>query len=54
MKRQNIVVSDDVLELYAISSKNRKSLTVVEAVNAADHTLIFFCLIIQEQNLMKN
>jgi hypothetical protein len=54
MKRQNILMSDDILKFYAISSKNRKSLTIIKAVNAADHKFISSCLIIQSQQLMKN
>jgi hypothetical protein len=54
MKDQNIVMSDDISKFYAISSKNRKFLTVIKAVNAADHKLISSCLIIHDQELMKN
>jgi hypothetical protein len=50
MKREDIVMSDDVAEFYFISPENRKSITVVEAVNAADHKLNSFCLIIQGQD----
>jgi hypothetical protein len=52
--RQNILMSDDILKFYAISSKNRKSLIVIESVNAIDHKSISSCLIIQNQELMKN
>jgi hypothetical protein len=47
-------VPDDVLGFYAVSPENRKSLTVVEAVNAAGHKPIPPCLIIQGQDLMEN
>ncbi len=54
MKRQNILMSDDVSKFYAISLKNRKSLTVIEVINTAEHKLISSCFIIRGQELMKN
>lgn len=54
IKRQDIIVPDDISEFYAISPENRKSLTVIEAVNAAGHKPIPPCLIIQGQELMEN
>jgi hypothetical protein len=47
-------MSQDIVDFYSISSKNRKSLIIIEEINVADHKLIFFVLIIQEQRLMQN
>ncbi len=44
----------DISDFYSISSENRKSLTIIEGVNAAGHKLIPPLLIIQRQRLMQN
>jgi hypothetical protein len=54
MQKGDILVPDDICEYYSISPENRKSLTIIESVNAAGHKLIPPVLIIQEQRLMQN
>jgi hypothetical protein len=54
MQKRNILMSQDIADFYSISPKNRKSLIIIEEINAADHKLIFFVLIIQRQRLMQN
>jgi hypothetical protein len=54
MQKKNILMSQDIVDFYSISSKNRKSLIIIEEINAADHKLISLLLIIQEQRLMQN
>jgi hypothetical protein len=54
MQKKNILMSQDIIDFYSISSKNRKSLIIIEEINAADHKLILFVLIIQRQRLMQD
>jgi hypothetical protein len=54
MQKENILMSKNISDFYSISSENRKSLIIIEEINAADHKLISFVLIIQEQRLMQN
>jgi hypothetical protein len=54
MQKKDILMSQDIVDFYSISSKNRKSLIIIEEVNVADHKLILFVLIIQKQRLMQN
>jgi hypothetical protein len=54
MQKENILMSKNISDFYSISSENRKSLIIIEEINAADHKLIFSLLIIQEQRLMQN
>ncbi len=44
----------NISDFYSISFENRKSLIIIEEINAADHKLIFFVLIIQRQRIMQN
>ena len=53
MKRQEIIVSEDVLEFYALSPENRQSLMIFEIINAAGEFSPPFMMIIQDQQLMK-
>jgi hypothetical protein len=54
MQKENILMSKNISDFYSISLENRKSLIIIEEVNAADHKLIFFVFIIQGQRLMQN
>jgi hypothetical protein len=54
MQKGDILMSEDICEFYSISPENRKSLIIIECVNAAGHKLILLVLIIQEQRLMQN
>jgi hypothetical protein len=54
MQKKNILMSQDIIDFYSISSKNRKSLIIIEEINVADHKLILFVFIIQRQRLMQN
>ncbi len=47
-------MSKNISDFYSISSENRKSLIIIEGINAADHKLILLVLIIQKQRLMQN
>jgi hypothetical protein len=48
MQKENILMSKNISDFYSISSENRKSLIIIEEINAADHKLILFVLIIQK------
>jgi hypothetical protein len=52
MKKQEIIVSIEIREHYQISSENRKSLIIIEMINAAEEFLSSLIIIIQEQDLM--
>ncbi len=54
MQKGDILVSKDISDFYSISSENRKSLIIIEGVNAAGHKLILSVLIIQGQRVMQN
>ena len=52
MKRQKIIVSDDIKKYYAISSENRKSLTIFEMISAVDDYPPSSMMIIQGHEYM--
>jgi hypothetical protein len=54
MQKEDILMSKDISDFYSISSENRKSLIIIEEVNAADHKFIPLVLIIQGQRIMQN
>jgi hypothetical protein len=54
MQKEDILMSKNISDFYSISSENRKSLIIIEGVNAADHKPIPFVLIIQRQRVMQN
>ncbi len=54
MQKGDILVSKDISDFYSVSSENRKSLIIIEGVNAAGHKFISLVLIIQGQRLMQN
>jgi hypothetical protein len=54
MQKEDILISNDIFAFYSISSKNRKSLIIVECINAANHKFVLSLFIIQKQRLMQN
>jgi hypothetical protein len=52
MKKQEIIVSIEIREHYQISSENRKSLIIIEMINAVEEFLFSLMIIIQRQGLM--
>jgi hypothetical protein len=52
MKKQEIIVSIEIREHYQVSSENRKSLIIIEMINAVEEFSFSFMIIIQEQDLM--
>jgi hypothetical protein len=54
MQKRDILMSKNISDFYSISSENRKSLIIIEGVNAAGHKLILSLLVIQGQRLMQN
>ena len=42
MKNQKILISFDIEEFHAVSSKNKKSIIVFEMINVAKHYFFFF------------
>jgi hypothetical protein len=53
-KDEKIIVSKIIKEFYAISSENRKSVTIIEIINTADDHSFSFMIIIQKQKIMIN
>jgi hypothetical protein len=51
-KEQKIIVSDDVQEFYEVNSENRKSVTIIEMINAVDDYFTSLMIIIQNQEIM--
>jgi hypothetical protein len=52
MKKQEIIVSIEIREHYQISSENRKSLIIIEMINAVGEFFLSLMIIIQGQDLM--
>ncbi len=52
MKKQEIIVSIEIREHYQISLENRKSLIIIEMINAAEEFSLSLMIIIQRQDLM--
>jgi hypothetical protein len=52
MKKQKIIVSIEIRKHYQVSSENRKSLIIIEMINAAEEFLFSLMIIIQRQDLM--
>jgi hypothetical protein len=52
MKKQDILMSADLKEYYAVSSENRKSVIIIEMINAADDYSSSLMMIIENQNIM--
>ena len=53
MKRQDIIMPDDISKFYALSLENRQSMTIFESINAGEEYFIPPMLIIQSHELMK-
>jgi hypothetical protein len=52
MKKQEIIVCIEIREHYQISSENRKSLIIIEMINAVEEFSFSLMIIIQGQDLM--
>jgi hypothetical protein len=52
MKKQEIIVPIEIKKHYQVSSENRKSLIIIEMINAVEEFLSSLMIIIQEQDLM--
>jgi hypothetical protein len=52
MKSQEILVSIEIREHYQISSENRKSLIIIEMINAVEDYSSQLMIIIQGQEIM--
>ncbi len=52
MKKQEIIVSIEIKEHYQVSLENRKSLIIIEMINAVEEFLSSLMIIIQRQDLM--
>ena len=53
MKRQKILMSENVLKFYHFSFENKQFLTIFENINTVEEYSFFFMLIIQNQKLLK-
>jgi hypothetical protein len=49
---EDIIVPEDIKEFYSVSSENRRSVTVVEMINAVDDYSSSLMIIIQRQEIM--
>ncbi len=52
MKKQEIIVFIEIREHYQVSSENRKSLIIIEIINAVEEFLLSLMIIIQGQGLI--
>jgi hypothetical protein len=52
MKKQEIIVFIEIRKHYQVSFENRKSLIIIEMINAAGEFLFSLMIIIQGQGLM--
>jgi hypothetical protein len=52
LKKQEIIVFIEIRKHYQVSSENRKSLIIIEMINAAEEFLFSLMIIIQRQDLM--
>jgi hypothetical protein len=52
MKKQKIIVFIEIREHYQVSFENRKSLIIIEMINAVEEFLSSLMIIIQRQDLM--
>jgi hypothetical protein len=53
-REKQIIVFEEIKQIYAISSKNRKSVTIVEMINAVEDYSSLLMIIIQKQEIMTN
>jgi hypothetical protein len=54
IKRQNILVSENVSKFYAINLENRQFIIIFESINIVNEFPLSLILIIQDQELMKS
>jgi hypothetical protein len=52
MKKQEIIVFIEIREHYQVSFENRKSLIIIEMINAVEEFSLSFMIIIQREDLM--
>jgi hypothetical protein len=52
MRKQEIIVFIEIKEHYQVSFENRKSLIIIEMINAVEEFLLSLMIIIQRQDLM--
>jgi steroid 5-alpha reductase family enzyme len=52
MKKQKIIVFVEIRKHYQISFENRKSLIIIEMINAVKEFLLSLMIIIQRHDLM--
>jgi hypothetical protein len=52
MKKQKIIVFIEIKKHYQINSENRKSLIIIEMINAVEEFFFSFMIIIQRQDLI--
>jgi hypothetical protein len=54
LKKQEIIVFIEFKKHYQVSSENRKSLIIIEMINAVEEFLFSLMIIIEKQDLMIN
>jgi hypothetical protein len=52
MKKQKIIVFIEIKEHYQVNFENRKSLIIIEMINAVEEFSLSLMIIIQRQDLM--
>jgi hypothetical protein len=52
LKKQEIIISIEIKKHYQVSSENRKSLIIIEMINAVEEFSSSLMIIIQKQDLM--
>jgi hypothetical protein len=52
LKKQEIIVFIEIKKHYQVNSENRKSLIIIEMINAVEEFFFSFMIIIQEQDLI--
>jgi hypothetical protein len=54
MKKQKIIIFIEIKEHYQVNFENRKSLIIIEMINAVEEFFSSFMIIIQRQDIMIN
>jgi hypothetical protein len=54
LKKQKIIVFIEIKEHYQVNFENRKSLIIIEMINAVEEFFFSLMIIIQRQDLMIN
>jgi hypothetical protein len=52
MKKQEIIVFIEIKEHYQVNFENRKSLIIIEMINAVEEFLFSLMIIIQRQDII--